>query len=122
MRKLFVIFTLFVLAISLLSCSDEKYTVWTETQTYADFFTATQVSLEDGYYIRYEITRDQWPEVSKSLTSEGRHRWSEEEIKKWLIGNGFGETESRKESSWLAMTDHGFIVIRDRTLVYMILK
>ena len=69
-----------------------------------------------------EVSSDQWKEMSKSLTSEGRYRWSEEEIKKWLIGNGFGDSEARKESSWLTMVDHGFLVTRDGNLVYLILK
>ena len=112
----------FLVTIFLQSCSDEKFTVWTETETYTQFYNSTQVTINDGYYIRLEIPSDQWKEMSKNLTSEGRHRWSEEEIKKWLIGNGFGDSEARKESSWLTMVNHGFLVTRDGNLVYLILK
>ena len=124
MKKLFHILTVVVLLITAIlfqSCSDEKYTVWTDTGSYTDFYNGTQVSISDGYYIRAELTENDWKNWIKNVTT-GKHRWSEAEIKKWLIGNGFGETEATKESSWLVMTNHGFIVMRDGNLVYLILK
>ena len=124
MKKLFHLLTIVILlitAFSFQSCSDEKYTVWTDTGSYTDFYNGTQVSISDGYYIRAELTENDWKNWIKNVTT-GKHRWSETEIKKWLIGNGFGETEATKESSWLVMTNHGFIVMRDGNLVYLILK
>lgn len=125
MKKLFhllAVVVLLITALSFQSCGEEKYTVWTETETYSQFQTYFQTTLSDGYYIRVEITNDQWKQIGPNLTSEGKHRWSEAEIKKWLVGNGFGQMEATKESSWLAMVDHGFLATRDGNLVYMILK
>lgn len=126
MKRLFTLVSalaiLCVTAISFQSCTDEKYTVWTETETYTEFQNAFQATLQDGHYVRYELSKEEWAIISKNLTSEGRHKWDEETIKKWLIGNGFGETEARKESSWFVLVDHGFIVVRDKNLVYLILK
>lgn len=125
MKKLFSLLAIAVLtltAISFQSCKDDKYTVWTETVTYSEYYQAFGTSLDDGYYKRFELTDDQWNTVSKNLTSEGKHRWSESEIKKWLIGNGFGDSEATKESSWLTTVDHGLIVTRDGYFVSMILK
>lgn len=122
MKKLFILLAAVLMTVCFQSCSDDKYTVWTETKTYSDFQNHFNTTLEDGYYKRLEITNAQWEQIGPNLTSEGKHRWSEEEIKKWLIGNGFGNDEARKESSWLAMVNHGFIVTRDHNLVYMILK
>ncbi len=122
MKKLFILLAAVMMAVCFQSCSNEKYTVWTETETYSDFQKIFNTTLNDGYYSRMEITNEQWKLIGPNLTSEGKHRWSEEEIKKWLIGNGFGNNEARKESSWLVMVDHGFIVIRDYNLVYLILK
>lgn len=126
MKKLFHLLKVVVLlltVISFQSCDKgEKYTVWTDTETYSEFQSAFQTTLSDGYYKRLEISNEQWKQIAPNLTSEGKHRWSEEEIKKWLIGCGFGQTEATKESSWLAMVDHGFIAMRDGNLVYMILK
>lgn len=122
MKKLFILLTAVLMTVCFQSCNDDKYTVWTETETYSDFQNHFNTTLEDGYYKRLEITNAQWEQIGPNLTSEGRHRWSEEEIKKWLIGNGFGNDEARKESSWLAMVNHGFLVTRDGNLVYMILK
>lgn len=121
-KKFFILLTAVLMTVCFQSCSDDKYTVWTETETYSDFQNHFNTTLEDGYYKRLEITNTQWELISPNLTSEGRHRWSEEEIKKWLIGNGFGNDEARKESSWLVMTNHAFLVTRDGNLVYMILK
>lgn len=110
-----------IIALSLQSCGEEKYTVWTDTDAYSTY-QATGVTLEDGYYKRVEITNSQWETIAKELTSEGKHRWTEAEIKKWLIGNGFGEYEATKESSWFAMVNHGMIITRSGNLVYAILK
>jgi hypothetical protein len=122
MKKFFILLTAVLMTVCFQSCSDDKYTVWTETETYSDFQNHFNTTLEDGYYKRLEITNAQWEQIGHNLTSEGKHRWSEEEIKKWLIGNGFGNDEARKESSWLVMTNHAFLVTRDGNLVYMILK
>ena len=122
-KKLFILLAVAVLAVCFQSCEGGgKYTVWTETETYSQFQTYFQTTLSDGYYVRLEITNEQWKQIGPNLTSEGRHRWSEEDIKKWLVGCGFGQTESTKESSWLTMVNHGFIAMRDGNLVYLILK
>ncbi len=118
-------FTLVILLATffvLQSCSNEKYTIWTDSVTYSEFQTAFQSSINDGYYIRLEISDSQWSEIGKQLGSEGRHSWNEETIKKWLISNGFGESEATKESSWFALINHGFIASRDGNMVYLILK
>lgn len=120
--KLLSLAILCIMVISFQSCGEEKYTVWTETSSYAEFQQTFQTTLNDGYYIRYELSNDFWKDICKDLPSDGKHSWTEETIKKWLISNGFGESEARKESSWLVLVNHGFIVVRDRNLVYMILK
>jgi len=125
MKKLFHLLTVVVLliaAISFQSCSDEKYTVWTDTETYSQFVSETGATLGDGNYIKVEIAQANWEEMVKSLTSEGRHKWDEATIKKWFISYGFGETEATRESSWLTIVDHGFVVVRNGNIVNMILK
>lgn len=126
----FIVLVSLILSTSLLqSCKDNgnnfgetKYTVWTETDTYSDFVAAFNTTLKDGYYVRVEFTKSQWEQIFPYLTSEGRHSWTEESIKKWLVANGFGESESTKESSWFALIDHGFLAARDGNLVYYIMK
>lgn len=125
MKKLFITLVallLCVTAISFQSCSDAKYTVWTETETYSEFQTYFNTTLEDNHYIKNEISSQQWEQLAPGLTNEGKHRWSEGEIKKWLIGCGFGEYEATKESSWLVMVDHGILATREGNLVHLILK
>jgi hypothetical protein len=125
MKKLFhllAVVVLLITAISFQSCSDEKYTVWTDTETYSQFVSETGTTLGDGNYIKVEIAQVNWEEMVKSLTSEGRHKWDEATIKKWFISYGFGETEATRESSWLTIVDHGFVVVRNGNIVNMILK
>lgn len=126
MKRLFTTFiavTALCLAACFQSCEKEaKYTVWADTDTYAKFQTAFQTTLEDGHYKKINITNEQWTQIAPGLTSEGKHRWSEAEIKKWLIGCGFGEYESTKESSWLVMTNHGLLAAREGNMVHLILK
>lgn len=98
MKRLFFTLVTLVLCVttnSFQSCSDAKYTVWTDTASYSTFQSGTQISISDGYYIRAELSESDWEAWTQGVT-EGKHRWSEEEIKKWLIGCGFGETKPRK--------------------------
>lgn len=125
MRRLFTCFVTLMLCVTAMmfqSCSDDKYTVWTETEAYSLFTSQFNMTLDDGNYAKIEITSEQWQQIAPSLPDNEKHRWSEAEIKKWLIGNGFGEYESTKESSWLVMTNHAFLVAREGSFVHMILK
>lgn len=128
MKKAFYFVAIIMLCVTLLSlqsCKDkgeEEYTVWTETVSYAEIQAKFQFTLDDGYYKKVELTKAQWEQMTPFLTDEGRHSWSEASIKKWLVGHGFGENESTKESCWLVMTDHGLIMARDGNMVSAILK
>ena len=101
---------------------EETYTVWTDLGTYAEFQSTFGTNLDDGMYIRLEFTSSQWNQMLSSLTNEGKHIWTKSQIKDWLLGRGFGDSESTKESSWLTTIDHGFIASRTRNTVYFILK
>ena len=125
MKKLFHLLTVVVLlitAISFQSCSDEKYTVWTETDYYSDWVNAGGITIQEGNYVKIEIANANWPEISKSLTNEGKHRWDEATIKKWLIGNGFGDHEATREAAWLSLVDHGMILHHDNNMLHVIVK
>ena len=125
MKKLFSLLAIAVLtltAISFQSCKDDKYTVWTASISYSEYLNIFGSSLDDGKYIRFELTNEKWEIYSQMMGSENKHRRSEEEIKKWLVGEGFGNDEATKESSWLTTVDHGMIVARDGYIVSMILK
>lgn len=119
---LFALLLLCVVTISLQSCGDKQYTVWTASTSYSEFSKAYGITISDGYYTRVEVSNSQWEEMSKNLTKEGRHRWDEQTIKKWLIANGFGESEANKEASWLVLTNHGLIVSRYGNTVNFMLK
>ena len=54
-------------------------------------------------YIRLEITASQWNQISSSLTNEGRHSWTKSQIKDWLLGQGFGDSESQKNQHGLPL-------------------
>ncbi len=130
-RKSIIVFLVITFCFALLSCSnqstpstpsEETYTIWTDLSTYSDFQTLTNATLNDGMYSRLEISTSLWEQISGSLTSEGRHSWTKSQIKDWLIGRGFGDSESTKESSWFATIDHGFIATRTGNTVYYMLK
>ena len=123
--KLYTLVALAMLStttISFRSCTEEKYTVWTDFVSYSDFVNEVGATLDDGYYFKAELNSEMWGQISKDLTKEGRHRWTEEEIKKWLVSYGFGEYESTKEAGWFALINHGMLAIRYGEAVYMMLK
>ena len=125
---LLAVVVLLSICISFVGCQnnvgddEDTYTVWTDVSTYSEFQSAFGTTLADGMYIRLEFTSSQWSQISDSLTSEGRHSWTKTQIKDWLIGRGFGDTESTQESAWLTTIDHGFLVTRTGSTVYYILK
>ena len=103
--------------------SDPTYTVWTDSTSYSEFSSAFGgLTLNDGMYIRYEFTSSEWNTIKPSFTNEGKHNWTESEIKKWFIGRGFGNSEADRETSWFMTISHGFIASRTGSLVYMFLK
>jgi hypothetical protein len=103
------------------TASVPTYTVWTDFTSYTEFIDSFG-PLDDGYYFRYEFTSSQWNTISSTLTNEGKHNWTEGEIRNWFIGRGFGDSESTQETAWLLTIDHGFIASRSGSIVYMILK
>lgn len=117
----FVVSVLLVLFLSSCSEANNGITVWTDYTTYADY-QASFGSLGDEMYIRYEFSASEWKTISPTLTNEGKHSWSRDQIKNWFIGRGFGEYESNKEIAWLSTIDHGFIASRSGNIVYMLMK
>lgn len=73
-------------------------------------------------YLRLEFNSSEWSQISSTLTNEGKHSWIKSQIKDWLLGRGFGDSESTKESAWLTTINHGFIASRTGSTVYYILK
>ena len=114
-----------VFGMILIGCSAEPdeptYTVWTDSTSYSQFQSSFG-TLNDGYYFRYEFTSSEWSTISSSLTNEGKYNWTEDDIKKWFIGRGFGNSEANKETAWLMTINHGFIASRSGSIVYMLMK
>ena len=76
--------------------SEDSYTVWTDLSSYSEFQSTFGTTLDDGMYVRLEFTSSQWSQLSSSLTSEGRHSWTKSQIKDWLLGRSFGDSESTR--------------------------
>lgn len=112
-----------VVALFMSSCVFEPtYTVWTETDTYAEYIDAFGGTLNDGYFIKYELTYSQWYQITKNLSDDGRHFWGKTSIKTWFMEKGFSQDKATETASWLVNVDHGLVVKRSGSLVYLILK
>ena len=114
-----------VFGIMLIGCKTEPdeptYTVWTDSTTYTEFYNAFG-SLNDGYYVRMELTNSQFNQMSSELTDEYKHVWTENLLNNWFVGRGFGNTEAKRETSWLITINHGFIASRTGSIVDMLVK
>jgi hypothetical protein len=94
---------------------EPTYTVWTGS--------ASQLpSLNDGKYVRLELTNSEFNQMSLSLTDDYKHIWTEDQIYNWFIGRGFGNYEARQETAWLITINHGLIASRSGSIVYMLVK
>ena len=130
-RKIIFGFIIFMILTCFLGCSnpstiptEETYTVWTGSAPYS-VVQAEGLTLDDGHYWYFEITKSQWNEYYSSLVEDGneyRHSWTKAKIKDYLIGRGFGNSEATKRSSWLTTIEHGLIIDREGSMVHMILK
>ena len=96
------------------------YTVWANTIAYADF-SPKFGELAIGDNIRHEFTSSEWNTISPSLTNEGRHNWTESQIRFWFIGMGLYDQASQ-ETAWLITINHGYFASRTGPLVFMLLK
>ena len=135
MRKLHFLIIAFVLSLAFFGCQqdsddEDTYTVYTDSTSYDEFIRAVNsaggnYSVQDGYYSRIEITQAQYNSTFKDLYAQAsnyRHEWTEDEIKSWFIGRGFGNSEATKETSWIITADHGMIISRTGSIVYVIMK
>lgn len=131
MKRKIMLLTITVFLLTVIGCSnpstiptEETYTVWAGSAPYS-VVQAEGLTLDDGYYWYVEITKSQWNEYYSSLVEDGneyRHSWTKAQIKDYLIGRGFGNSEATKRSTWLTTIEHGFIVVREGSMVHMILK
>ena len=130
-RKIILGSVVFMILTCFLGCSnpsniptEETYTIWTGSAPYS-VVQAEGLTLDDGYYWRCEVTKSQWNELYSSFlveNDEDRHYWTKVQIKDYLIGRGFGNSEATKESAWLTTINHGFIIDREGSMVHMIIK
>lgn len=129
MKRKIMLLTIAAFLLTVIGCSnpsniptEETYIVWTDTSTYSEFQTFSGITLNDGYYLWLEINKSQWNEICSLVENEYRHYWTKAQIKDYLIGRGFDNSEATKRSAWFTTIDHGFIVTRERNVVYYILK
>ena len=74
-----------VMAIAFQACSDEKYTVWTETESYSQFVSESGTTIEDAHYIKGEFTEENWQQiVVPVLPKTSLERGRDKEMAYWL--------------------------------------
>lgn len=98
--------------------SEPTYTVWTNSIAYSEY----PGTLDDGYYIQVELTNVQFTDLSKTLSENNKHIWTEEQIYDWFIGRDFFSDEATQKTAWITTTNHGMITTRSGNTVYNITK
>jgi hypothetical protein len=101
--------------------ASHTYTVWTDSTTYSEF-SSEGGTLDDGKYIRVELSNSEFSQMSPSLTSEYKHVWTESQLYDWFIGRGFGNSEANQEKAWLITINHGIIFSRSGPIVDILMK
>lgn len=131
MKRKIMLLTITAFLLTIISCSnpsaiptEETYTVWTGSAPYS-LIQAEGLTLDDGCYWYIEFTKSQWNELYSDFIiemDEYRHSWTKAQIKDYLIGRGFDNSEATKRSAWLITINHGFIIDREGSMVHMIIK
>jgi hypothetical protein len=104
-----------------------RYTVWTDILTYAEYKSefVTQdnnFDLNDNEYLRATITSSGWSQISPTLPNQGKHNWTESELKSYFTGRGLSSAQATTETAWLITTSHALFAIRSGNNVYILLK
>lgn len=131
MKKKIMLLTITAFLLTVISCcipfnipTEETYIVWTDSAPYS-LIQAEGLTLDDGCYWYIEFTKSQWNEFYSDFIIEMyeyRHSWTKAQIKDYLIGRGFDNSEATKRSAWLTTINHGFIINREGSMVHMIIK
>jgi len=115
----------FIFAIVLTGCifddGEHEYTVWTGSKSYSEF--AEQFAkLDDGYFFHFELEGYEFDQISKSLSNNNKHSWTEKELQKWAVNRGFDSYTAEETISWLIKIYHGIIAVRNGSVVYILVK
>jgi hypothetical protein len=103
--------------------SEPTYTLWTNSTTYSDFSVTVTPNLDNGYFIRQEISTADFNQSFRShLNDNYKHEWTESQIYDYLIGRGFDNAQANAQKAWLITVNHGFIASRTGEIVDMLLK
>lgn len=133
MKRKIMLLTITAFLLTVISCSnpfniltEETYTVWTGSAPYS-LIQSEGLTLDDGWYCYIEFTKSQWNEFEFYSSfmvemDEYKHYWTKAQIKDYLISRGFGNSEATKRSSWLTTINHGLIIVREGSMVHMIIK
>ena len=131
MKRKIMLLTIAAFLLTVIGCSnpsiiqtEETYTVWTGSAPYS-LIQSEGLTLDDGCYWYIEFTKSQWNEYYNSIAvemDEYKHYWTKAQIKDYLTGRGFSNSEATKRSSWLTTIEHGLIIFRERSMVHMIIK
>ncbi|MDR2304243.1 MAG: hypothetical protein LBE10_06620 [Treponema sp.] len=124
MKKIFLA-GLIVIILGFAGCtqptdSEPTYTVWTDVWTYAQFQGELGTTLQNGYYMRFELTNSEFSQIYRP--DECKHDWTEDQIYDWFIGRGFGDTEANREKAWVITVNHGFLASRTGNFVDVLVK
>jgi hypothetical protein len=99
------------------------HAVWTTLMTYYEFTSLSGWTLQDDYYLYFELGSDYVSQrISQYKTNANKHVWTENQVRTWFIGRGFGTEEAYKATAWFITSNHGCIAYRSGSVVNMIQK
>lgn len=123
MKKLYILLLTIASFFTVISCqfnSEPKYTVWTDTDYYSEYQDTFQLYNHEYQWV--ELSSSEWHSLLAYLPSEAQHQWTKNQMKNWLIEQGFSKDTADKESLWLVDIDHGIIIYRNDPNFSIIIK
>jgi len=118
----------FIFAVMLTGCDFyeffgiETYTVWTGSQSYS-VFSNQFGTLRDGDISMEVLTDSEFNQISKSLSDNNKHSWTEDDLKEWFsYSRGFNSNKAEEGVKWLKAIKHGWLCSRYGSVVYILVK
>jgi hypothetical protein len=95
--------------------------VYIKTFSYSD--TGAFAPLDDGYYKYVELSSSNFEYQKATYFQDAiTNEWTEEQIKTFLLGWNFFADKAAREAKWLTSVEHGWIGLRNGSLLKIIMK
>jgi hypothetical protein len=102
----------------------EKFTIWIGTTSYNEYIAKfSSYPMDDGWCNEIELTDSDFSSISRHLSDNNKHSWSEKKLSNYLTDQGYYDYDAQNMATWLLYeVRHGLLADRHGSTVYLVVK